>query len=132
MLPALLRLAALFPRSVPCLLRVLAADADAHIKEPHWYLACVAVDSSHQGQGIGTGLLAPVLTRLDHVGELAFLVTSRERNLMWYGRLGFQVLEEVGQRSGPPFWPMLRVPAQGRRRHGGIRGVGLPNFRGLR
>jgi ribosomal protein S18 acetylase RimI-like enzyme len=38
-------------------------DRDA--PEPHWYLMVLGVDPSRQGQGIGSALMQPILTRAD-------------------------------------------------------------------
>ena len=38
------------------------------------------------------------------------LETSSEANLRFYGRLGFEVVDEVRIEAGPPVWAMLRAP----------------------
>lgn len=81
-----------------------------HERRPHWYLAILGTDPKHQGAGIGSALIAPVLERCDREGVLAYLESSKERNLRFYERHGFEVLREVQVPGGPVMWPMLRSP----------------------
>jgi ribosomal protein S18 acetylase RimI-like enzyme len=78
---------------------------------PHWYLALVGVSSSARGQGIGQALLTPVLRSADEQGLPCYLETFVSRNVGFYERRGFEVvdagLEEV---SRIPFWAMKREP----------------------
>ncbi|HEX3510004.1 MAG TPA: GNAT family N-acetyltransferase [Solirubrobacteraceae bacterium] len=77
---------------------------------PHYYLAVLGTDPARQGQGLGSRLLAPVLQRCDEDGVGAFLESSKERNIAFYSRHGFRVVEEVRLFSGPPMWQMWRDP----------------------
>jgi ribosomal protein S18 acetylase RimI-like enzyme len=82
-----------------------------HPPEAHWYLAVVGTDPTHQRQGVGSALLAPVLERCDRDYLPAYLESSREDNLAFYQRLGFEVtgtLDLPG--GGPRIWPMWREP----------------------
>lgn len=97
------------------LLRALRAErATARLRRemaprPHWYLVLLGVDPDHQGQGLGTALLNPVLQRAREEGIPCYLETSDPANLPFYERLGFRV---VGHRQipggGPDLWGMLR------------------------
>jgi ribosomal protein S18 acetylase RimI-like enzyme len=53
-------------------------------------------------------LLAHVLARVDADGVPAYLESSNERNLAFYGRQGFEVTSEVVITGGPRVWPMWR------------------------
>ena len=55
------------PSGPTCRLRSNASSAieRVHPRQPHWYLAVVGTEPSHQRQGIGSALLAPVLERCD-------------------------------------------------------------------
>jgi len=82
----------------------------AHLREPHWYLALLGTKPSHQGQGLGAALLAPVLETCDREGQLAYLESSKQANVPFYERHGFEVVRELAIPSGPSVWPMLRKP----------------------
>jgi N-acetylglutamate synthase-like GNAT family acetyltransferase len=59
---------------------------------------------------VGGKLLAPVLARADADGLPAYLETQKEENLAFYGRHGFEVVQEVRLPSAPPIWAMQRTP----------------------
>lgn len=95
------------------MLRVLAigrAVAPAHFADPHWYLAILGTEPNSWGQGIGSALMAPVLQRCDEERLPAYLESSKETNLPFYARHGFEVTGELQVPGGPTLWPMLRVP----------------------
>jgi ribosomal protein S18 acetylase RimI-like enzyme len=81
-----------------------------HPHEEHWYLAMLATDPGHQGRGIGTALLEPVLARADEVGVPTYLETQKESNIAYYRRFGFDVLDMFTVDSSPPLWQMQRQP----------------------
>jgi len=77
----------------------------------HWYLWLLGVDPPRQGQGVGGGLIQPVLARADAEGALCYLETVTTRNVPFYQRHGFEVVVEGDQpRDGPHFWTMKREP----------------------
>jgi len=79
--------------------------------ESHWYLWALGVEPSAQGQGIGGGLLGPVLARADAEGLPCYLETETERNVVFYRKHGFGVLtEEVVPGHGLMLWTMARSP----------------------
>lgn len=83
----------------------------AHPRAEHWYLAYLGTRPEAQGRGIGSALLAPVLQRADEEGLPAYLESSKEANLAFYGRQRFEVSGDplrVG--DGPPLFPMWREP----------------------
>lgn len=82
-----------------------------HPREPHWYLEILAADPAMRGRGIGSALIAPMLERCDTEGLPAYLESSKEENLAFYGRFGFEVREvlEIAP-SAPPMWAMWRDP----------------------
>jgi len=79
-------------------------------RPPHWYLAVLGTDPSVQGQGLGSAVLRPVLEQCDADGLGAYLESSKERNLDFYGRHGFRVIGELHLPRGPIVWPMWREP----------------------
>lgn len=89
----------------------VSAIERVHPAEAHWYLAVVGTAPSHRGQGVGSALLAPVLERCDRDFLPAYLESSREDNLAFYRRLGFEVTETLDlPDGGPRIWPMWRDP----------------------
>lgn len=107
----------LSPRTFARALRVLAGMDRAHPKEPpHWYLQSLGVAPERQRQGIGSFLMAPVLERADEEGVAVYLETTKEANVAYYRRFGFEVEDEFSLPPGGfPVWTMLRrAPPRGR------------------
>ena len=77
---------------------------------PHYYLAMLGTDPEHQGQGLGSALMRPILERCDVDGVGAFLESSKERNIDFYARHGFRVVQEIRLPRGPRMWQMWRDP----------------------
>jgi ribosomal protein S18 acetylase RimI-like enzyme len=92
-------------------LRLLFEVDGLHPKEPHWYLATLGTDPEHQRRGIGSALVQPVLARADEEGMPAYLESSKERNVPFYARFGFEVIEELHSApENPTIWRMWREP----------------------
>ncbi len=85
---------------------------DAHRpKGPHWYLGVVGTEPALQGRGIGSAVLRPVLDKLDDEKVPAYLESSKERNVPFYRRHGWEVIEELrAPKGGPTLWLMWREP----------------------
>ena len=49
-----------------------------HPTQPHWYLGILGTDTVHQGKGVGSALMQPILERCDAEGLPAYLESSRE------------------------------------------------------
>ena len=81
-----------------------------HPGDPHWYLGILGTDPAQQGRGIGSALMAPVLTRCDDEGVPAYLESSKESNVPFYTRHGFVVVGEVRLDRGPTMYRMWRDP----------------------
>ena len=95
----------------PAAVRAVLAIERAHPVEPHWYLAVVGVEPARQRSGVGSALLAPMVERCDRDFVPAYLESSREDNLPFYHRLGFEVTGRIDlPGGGPPVWPMWRTP----------------------
>lgn len=89
----------------------MTAVEEVHPRASHYYLQMLGVDPDHQGEGIGSALLEPVLHTCDRVRCGAYLETSKERNLGFYRRHGFALRGEiVPQPGGPRVWTMWRRP----------------------
>jgi ribosomal protein S18 acetylase RimI-like enzyme len=96
--------------NLPATMRLLAALDRHHPKEPHWYLATLGTDPAVQGRGIGSALLQPVLRSCDKEGRRAYLESSKESNLPFYRRHGFEVSGTIDVPGAPPLWTMWRDP----------------------
>jgi ribosomal protein S18 acetylase RimI-like enzyme len=108
-------------RSIPAFLRTIGANLPAairlmntverkHPKAPHYYLSTLGTDPAFQRGGVGSALLAPVLDRCDNEGIPAYLESSKEVNVPYYRRHGFEVTEEITVPGGPTLWLMWREP----------------------
>lgn len=83
----------------------------AHPHEPHWYLATIGTSSAGRGGGYGKALLHSRLSRCDAEGWPAYLESSKEANIPYYERFGFEVTGEiVVPNGGPTLWSMWRNP----------------------
>ncbi len=78
------------------------------LREPHYYLAALGTDPPHQGKGVGSALIEPVLARADREGIPAYLESSKEANVPFYRKHGFEVVAELHVPGGPRVWSMLR------------------------
>jgi predicted N-acetyltransferase YhbS len=67
----------------------------------------VAVDPARRGEGIGSRMLWAFCTRMDELGEVAFLETDKLDSVRFYARCGFEVREQ-GKVLGTPNWWMRR------------------------
>jgi ribosomal protein S18 acetylase RimI-like enzyme len=108
---SLLRLT--LPGVLPRLGRVLRGLGQVEARHPpgrHLYLAVLGVDPDRQGAGLGSALLRPGLDLCDHERLPAYLETGKERNLAFYGRHGFTVVDELHLPKGPPVWFLWREP----------------------
>jgi len=105
-LPLMFSLGASTPRA----LSLLSKMEKVHPSEPHWYLAILGTATEHQGKGVGGALLDPILTKCDADGIPAYLESSKDTNIPFYNRYGFEVTGEVRAKDGPTLWPMWREP----------------------
>ncbi len=83
----------------------------ALITGDHWYLFILTVDPAHQGQGLGSALLEPVLARADAQGLPVYLETTNPRAVPFYRKHGFTVAHHAGPAAATPlFWALSRRP----------------------
>jgi len=85
--------------------------AHPHDRGHHYYLSLLATHPDQAGRGIGIGLLADNLARIDAEGAAAFLESSNPANDHRYERLGFSRCGEfeLGE-DGPVVTQMWRDP----------------------
>lgn len=92
-------------------LGAMAQLQKAHPDETHFYLFTLGTHADAQSQGLGSRVIAPVLERCDAEGLPAFLESSNPRNVPFYERHGFRVVEEIVlEEGGPIMHPMWRDP----------------------
>lgn len=73
--------------------------------EPLWLLDHIGVNPAHQGRGVGAALIDFGLTRAREDGVDAYLETGSERNIAYYRRFGFDVVEHgTVPGDGIPVW----------------------------
>ena len=90
-------------------LSVDAALSRAKPAEPHYYLYAIGARRARQGKGVGGALMAAGLGQVDQTGMPAYLESSKEINVPFYRRFGFEVIERVVPTAGcPPLWLMWR------------------------
>jgi GNAT superfamily N-acetyltransferase len=85
----------------------------AHLSaQPHYYLSLLGTNPDQRGRGLGMGLLAATLERIDAEGAPAFLESSNPVNTPRYERLGFAVCGKFElPEGGPSVTQMWRDPA---------------------
>lgn len=83
----------------PAVLRLLERFESAQPRDPpHYYLSLLGTHPKHRGAGLGMGLLAENLARIDREGMPSYLESSNPENVGRYERLGF---ERIGEFSTP-------------------------------
>ena len=78
------------------------------LREPHYYLAALGTDPPHQGKGVGSALIEPVLAQADREGLPAYLESSNPANITLYQRHGFEIVDEIRVGDAPVVTPMIR------------------------
>lgn len=91
-------------------LRTLSYMEKHHPAEPHWYLSLLGTMPAAQGKGIGSTLVTEITRRCDEDGVPAYLESSKESNIAFYARHGFELRGQIDLPGGPPVWPMWRDP----------------------
>ena len=89
-------------------LRILSAMSRVHPRKPHWYLQTLAVHPDRQRQGVGGFLISPTLRRADREALPVYLETTKEANIAYYRRFGFEVVEELTVGGTLRVWTMIR------------------------
>jgi ribosomal protein S18 acetylase RimI-like enzyme len=96
------------------LLRLALSQDKAHRTRPSekfYYLQFIGVDPKHHGRGTGAALLKPVLDICDAKRCGAYLESSKEINIGFYRRFGFEVTGKIVLgTNAPPVWSMWRSP----------------------
>ncbi len=77
---------------------------------PHWRLGMLGVRPEAQGKGIGSKHVLGKLRMLDEAGTPVYLTSSNPRNVPFYERLGFSVVDRIQLPEGPVITCMLKNP----------------------
>ncbi len=93
----------------PDVLAVLERFEQAHpADEPHHYLSLLGTADRYRGRGLGMGLLAADLERIDGERAPAYLESSNPVNDRRYAALGFRALGSIttpdGTRTVTTMW----------------------------
>ena len=71
----------------------------------------LGVDPLHQGRGLGSSLVWAGIERANRDQAPTYVDTSAERNVDFYERFGFEVVEKINVTDFDlPFWMMARAP----------------------
>ncbi len=98
-------------RRMLSVLRQLDGKRKATVSDPHWYISAIGVAPEHQGEGLGSRLIAAGVERADRDGRPIYLETETESNVDFYERRGFQLIEEIVVTGlDLPVWLMIRRP----------------------
>jgi ribosomal protein S18 acetylase RimI-like enzyme len=96
------------PEVIGGLSRILG---DHDEREAHYYLFTLGTHADQQGQGLGSHVMTPVLEECDAERIPARLESSNIKNLSFYRRHGFEVIDEISMgEEGPIIRPMYRPP----------------------
>lgn len=81
------------------------------ITRQRWVLIFLGVEPLQQGKGLGGILIQPILARADAQGMPCYVESANERNLAFYRKHGFEIINH-GQvpQGGPQVWIMVREP----------------------
>ncbi|MCL2281486.1 MAG: GNAT family N-acetyltransferase [Dehalococcoidia bacterium] len=75
----------------------------------HCYLAVLAVTPEHQGKGMASALVKPMLEILDQDKMSCYVETQNMKNVGMYQHFGFKLVHQTCLPSkGPPLYLMLR------------------------
>jgi ribosomal protein S18 acetylase RimI-like enzyme len=105
---------AILGRRTPRALRLMQVLESHHPRAPHFYLGTIGTDPAVQGKGYGSALLEVVLKRCDDEAIPSYLESSKEQNLAFYHRHGYETIDEVFvPQTDTRLWLMWREPGEG-------------------
>ena len=88
--------------------------AKHHPDKPHCHLEAIGVLPERQGQGVGSLLLKHFCAYVDELKQAAYLEADQPKNVRFYERFGFNVVEEASVLSLPN-WFMWRDAVSSKR-----------------
>lgn len=82
-----------------------------YLTKPFLYLGSLAVHPDHQGKGLASKLIRPVLERCSTLNRLCVLDTQSERLVQMYQHYGFEVIASYTlPEANIPHWIMAKDP----------------------
>ncbi|MGB5701471.1 MAG: GNAT family N-acetyltransferase [Polyangiales bacterium] len=97
------------PGSLVRALATLLQSQKRHPKEDFYYLFTIGSLRSARGRGVGSALMRAGLARCDEAHMPAYLESSNVKNLPFYRKHGFEVVDELRlAMNGPTLWLMWR------------------------
>ncbi|WP_405841259.1 GNAT family N-acetyltransferase [Streptomyces sp. NBC_01518] len=84
----------------------------AHPAEPFFYLTVLGTHADHRGKGLGMGLVAEGLTRVDAFGAPVYLESTNPANNKRYESVGFVPRDEIVTPGGQVVTTMWRPAAR--------------------
>lgn len=97
------------PGSLLRALATLVQSQRRHPKEDYYYLFTIGALRSARGRGVGSALMREGLARCDADHMPAYLESSNLKNLPFYRKHGFEVVDELRlAMNGPTLWLMWR------------------------
>lgn len=77
--------------------------------EPFYYLFLIATRQACRGKGLGGRLFEPGLERIDAEGAASYIESSSEKNLSFYRRYGYEIIDEIQPMpDSPRMWILSR------------------------
>ena len=90
-------------------LATLVQSQRRHPKEDYFYLFTIGARHSARGRGVGSALMIEGLKACDRAHMPAYLESSNVKNLPFYRKHGFEVVDELRlAMNGPTLWLMWR------------------------
>ncbi|KZX75562.1 hypothetical protein A3715_14310 [Oleiphilus sp. HI0009] len=78
---------------------------------PHYYILGIGAVKEARGSGYGTLLMNRCIQTAESANMPIYLENSKEENLMFYQRFGFESIGQIDLGKGsPPMWSMIRNP----------------------
>lgn len=92
------------------IVRFMSEKSAFLISDRYWYLSIVGVLPDYQGKGLGIKLVDNILQHTDDAKIPTYLETFTPRNMTFYNRLGYQVLDSFSEpTTGAKYWLMSRA-----------------------
>jgi ribosomal protein S18 acetylase RimI-like enzyme len=98
------------PRALVRALATLVQSQSRHPKDDdYYYLFTIGALRSQRGRGVGSALMREGLGKCDEDHMPAYLESSNAKNLPFYRKHGFEVIDELRlAMNGPTLWLMRR------------------------